>query len=623
MIKYRSDIDGLRAIAVLSVVLFHLDIGIFSGGFVGVDVFFVISGYLITKILIKDAQENNSFSLRNFYERRAKRILPAYFVVAFVTSLASFYIMMPYDFFEYGKSLLGSVLFISNFVFLKETDYFAGDSAIKPLLHTWSLSVEEQFYIFFPIFFILLFRFFKKNITIFLFLFCTFSFLLACFLVYKFPDATFFLLPTRAWEFLIGACLATTHISNMKWEKWSAHFSILGLLLIAFPVLFFDEGIIFPGFNALYPCAGTALIIYFGYTSKGYNKIAKAISWKPLNLIGLMSYSLYLWHWPIIALFTYYYGDLSTSQKVSIFLGSLFVSYFSLKFIEKPFRSKESPSPKFIFFGSLSGVLLFSVIGLTIVGNNGFEERFVANDIEYEPLDVRRKNARESYRYGECFFGREHSIIEYDREKCLKFDDKKINYLLFGDSHAAHLWPGLQSSLTNYNFLQLNYGGCRATVGVNTAGTEGCEIINNILFNDVISDDRLDGVIIAGRWSSNDVDGLKRTLAFLKHRDIKVLIVGPVMEYTRNLPEILLYSKRMELDANLYQKSKIYLIDEEIRGIAIDFDVEYFSFIENLCPLTKCKVLIDSRIPVQWDYGHLSVEGSKFLASLIFTKTSL
>jgi peptidoglycan/LPS O-acetylase OafA/YrhL len=263
VMKYRADIDGLRAFAIIPVVLYHAGITMFSGGFVGVDVFFVISGYLITTIILNDI-EKGKFSIASFYFRRIKRIFPALYFFFIVTSIACWFLYMPADLKAYGKSLFGSVFFISNIVFWRESGYFDTASELKPLLHTWSLSVEEQFYIFFPVLMIILAKYFRKKyvpavLTIFIL-----SFLISIYATPRMPSASFFLLPTRAWELMIGCLLALGVFPKTNNIRLLNLASFIGLFMLLLSIFVYEHGTPFPGYQALLPCVGTALIIYTG-----------------------------------------------------------------------------------------------------------------------------------------------------------------------------------------------------------------------------------------------------------------------------------------------------------------------------------------------------------------------
>jgi peptidoglycan/LPS O-acetylase OafA/YrhL len=299
---YRKDIDGLRAIAVLAVIANHYDFGLY-GGYVGVDIFFVISGYLITGTILSDISKS-TFSLANFTERRVRRILPASMCVSFATLATAYFLFLPADFIDLAKSVMAQNAFVSNYFFWNSSGYFAEASETKPLLHTWSLSLEEQFYICFALLLLLKnLRNPQKLFWIFLIAFFI-SLFISEYCSFKHPSVNYFFLPTRAYEILLGGILAIAFDSLKNFPIiFKELISWCGLSLIVFSMLFFDESTRFPGLSALLPCFGAALLILSG-AGKNTN-VSKVLSVKPFVFIGLISYSLYLWHWPIISFAKY------------------------------------------------------------------------------------------------------------------------------------------------------------------------------------------------------------------------------------------------------------------------------------------------------------------------------
>ncbi len=341
MIKnnYRSEIDGLRALAVLPVVFYHAGFELFNGGYVGVDVFFVISGYLITTILLKEL-ENNTFSLKSFYERRARRILPALIFVIIVSSILAFIFLTKSELVNYFQSVKATLLFFSNFFFWKTTPYFRSESDFEPLLHTWSLSIEEQFYIIFPITILLLYRFFKKNIFVFFIIVFSTSLVICQILALKTGGTlNFYFTLSRAWELALGAICAYILIyKQIKLsEKLKNLISIFGVLLITFSVLYFNKKTLYPSINTLIPTLGTAFIILFA-TNKTLTK--KILSTKILVGFGLISYSIYLWHQPLLSFGRIYFEDFSNDKKFALLFLTIVLALFSYKFVERLFRNR-------------------------------------------------------------------------------------------------------------------------------------------------------------------------------------------------------------------------------------------------------------------------------------------
>jgi peptidoglycan/LPS O-acetylase OafA/YrhL len=358
-LKYRAEIDGLRALAVVPVILFHAGFELFSGGFVGVDVFFVISGYLITTILIEDI-ENKRFSIVNFYERRARRILPALFFVVLVCIPFAWMWMLPSQMKDFSQSLVAVSLFASNILFWRESGYFDAAAAEKPLLHTWSLAVEEQYYVLFPIFLILAWRFGKNRVFWMIVVMAALSLILSEWGWRKQPTANFYLAPTRAWELFAGSIAA--FIVQKQGVKRSDFLALLGMVAIVFSIFAYDESTPFPSVYALVPVLGVVLLVLFADKE---TLAAKLLSTKAFVGIGLISYSAYLWHQPLFA----FARIKSVSEPtillmVSLVLCSFAFAFASWKYIEKPFRVKGVQGRKTIFISSLLGLFVFFTLGL-------------------------------------------------------------------------------------------------------------------------------------------------------------------------------------------------------------------------------------------------------------------
>jgi len=338
--KYRPEIDGLRALAVISVILFHAGFDLISGGYVGVDIFFVISGFLITTIIYEEIK-SGKFSIINFYERRVRRILPALFFMVLVTIPIAWFLLSPYDMKYYSKSIAYVAIFLSNTIFYKQSGYFDTSAELKPLLHTWSLGVEEQYYIFFPLLLVFMWRYAKDYIhQVFITIFII-SLLLANYMVYVKPAAAFFLFQYRVWELLTGSILAIfvlRNISTLNLDRLHNPLSITGFILLTCSIFLFDKSIPFPSLYTLVPIIGTALIILFA-SDKTF--IGKLLSLKPIVAIGLLSFSAYLWHQPLFAFFRHASNDDPTLAEMSLLIIVVFViATLSWKYIETPFRNK-------------------------------------------------------------------------------------------------------------------------------------------------------------------------------------------------------------------------------------------------------------------------------------------
>jgi len=471
--KYRREIDGLRAMAILPVILFHAGFVGFSGGFVGVDVFFVISGYLITSIILKEKSEG-TFTLIGFYERRARRILPALFVVLLCCIPLAWLSMYPKQFIDFGDSLVASSLFGSNILYWVTSDYFSGPAELKPLLHTWSLSVEEQYYLLFPLFILAVWKLGKKWILFLLSILTLVSLAIAHWGATNQPTANFYLLPTRGWELLIGVFASFYHDKKENnhhiFNKLVGDIlSLLGVILIAYSVLVFDNETPFPSLWALLPTIGTVLIILFAVED---TLIGRILSHKILVGVGLISYSLYLWHWPLFAFARLNSLDEpSTLVFLSLITVTFLLAYLSWRFIESFFRkpSFELARGK-IFSLSLFFMVLYTGIGLTIHNEDGFVDEFVART-----TSEKKEQARLLTQYwgtdldevmnddGECKFWSGYLNQDFIRRFNACKEKPKHTILVIGDSHAMNLYNILYNipSLATTSVVGLNRGGCR------------------------------------------------------------------------------------------------------------------------------------------------------------------
>ena len=432
-LEYRPDIDGLRAVAVIAVLLFHAELHC-PGGFVGVDMFFVISGFLISSLILKEL-DDGSFSLVNFWERRIRRILPAVTVVVLGTLVAGWFLYLPADFASLGKSVVAQAALVSNIFFYQQAGYFEAGADTTPLLHTWSLAVEEQFYLIFPLFLVFLSRFRRRSRLAAIVVVAAASFASSVLGTYAYPRAAFYLLPTRAWELLLGALLAMTRgrVSVNSWIRETSAW--MGLGLVACSVVYYDGSTRFPGLAAAAPCLGTALIIFSG--ERRLSTVGRMLAFRPVVFVGLVSYSLYLWHWPILAYSRYLLGGEGQRWpfRVALLIASAVLAILSWKYIETPFRKRTILRGRRRIFG-FAGVSVATVLGLGLVVSYfaGFPWRF----------------PRDALMYADC---RDHypgfedtslaqAVAAQFAEVGSREADQPINLLVWGDSHAPGNNPG-------------------------------------------------------------------------------------------------------------------------------------------------------------------------------------
>lgn len=445
--QYRPEIDGLRAVAVIPVILFHAGFEVFSGGFVGVDVFFVISGYLITTIILADMQVGK-FSLANFYERRARRILPALLFITAACIPFAWLLLLPSDMEKFAQSLVAVATFSSNILFWLQSGYFDTAAEFKPLLHTWSLAVEEQYYVLFPLFLMLTWRLGKRWIIAILAIIAVLSLGIAEWGSNYTPSAAFYLLPARGWELLVGSFVAF-FLLNKKGIEGNQWLSLLGLLMILYAVFVFDEQTPFPSFYTLIPVIGVALIILFAAPKTWVHRL---LSNRGIVMIGLISYSAYLWHQPLFVFARYASpGEPSALVFAALSLLTFVLAYLTWRMVEQPFRARQKIDRK-----TLVPVLSIGMVGVLAIGlagyvSDGYRDQRFAGD------DIKRLNSAKRSQAARCRFG-----------DCGLAQATEDDFLLIGDSNAYHFSAPLdellsKNGLTLYN---LALAGCAPLEGV-------------------------------------------------------------------------------------------------------------------------------------------------------------
>jgi peptidoglycan/LPS O-acetylase OafA/YrhL len=495
---YRREIDGLRALAVLPVILFHAGFEAFSGGFVGVDVFFVISGYLITTIILTEL-EQGKFSIVNFYERRARRILPALFLVMLVCIPFAWFWLLPSDMKVFSQSLVAVSVFASNILFWLQTGYFDKAAELKPLLHTWSLAVEEQYYVLFPLFLMLFWKLGKRWILVTLGLIFVASLAVAQWGAYAKPTAAFFLLPTRVWELLIGA-FASFYLSQTNRKDFGKGLSEVagwfGVALIMYAVFAYSKATPFPGFYALVPTMGAVLIILFATQQ---TTVGKFVGNKVFVGVGLISYSAYLWHQPLFA-FARERSLTEPSGMVFLILsiGALILAYFTWRYVESPFRSKDNFKRRTVFKLSL----VFSIVFVSL-GISGHFGLFSPN--ESLPEDFMIQFSWNKLRTS-CDDGMDPKVGEVPFCRLGASGISKPVAAVFGDSHSEALNPVFDKlgKELNFSYVHNGLGGCLPLVGIDVVkGNWDKEICKSLADKQIkfVKDNDIKTVFLIGRWS--------------------------------------------------------------------------------------------------------------------------
>ena len=640
---YRRDIDGLRAIAVLAVVAYHFSRGRIKGGFVGVDIFFVISGFLISSIIYNEL-ESGSFSLIEFYVRRIRRIYPALFIVLAFVCVAGWLLLLPSGFVVLGKQILGGSTFVANFVLWSQSGYFSPDAAQKPLLHLWSLGVEEQYYLVFPLICMAFYRGKSRwSLPIAFLTIAIVSMVLNVAFVARFSAATYFLPFSRLWELFVGAGLSlwmqrNPHITSDTYSlvRWPTAIGCLGLALLAASIFGIDQNDQFPGWWALLPTLGTALAILAGPAS-WFNRIF--LSSKPAVLIGLISYPLYLWHWPIFSFMsianTVWGIEFSQPLKVAMVVVPFVLAYLTYRFVEHPIRivrQKEQRHKGALWL--LGSVAMTGAFGVLVVLDGGFPRRLpiavVALDHNYEPEIAR------AWREGACFLRPDQYADSFSKD-CLDDaggDSSRPLVLVWGDSHAADLFPGFRAmqSQTGVRLAQYTASLCAPVVGVRVRERPACASINDAVL-DHVRTLKPDIVVLSARWDNvgtdhhraTSSDALYQTIKLIEAAGVKrVVVVGSAPSWTSSLPGLLVDAVEHNPNDPVPQRLTRDLLephdDSLLRATSERAGAIYLPVFDSLCDQTSC---IATTGPswhdvVDYDNAHFTEHGSVLVAERIW-----
>lgn len=622
---YRPDIDGLRALAVLSVLLFHAGVPGVPGGFVGVDVFFVISGFLICGMIESQIHEQN-FSLGNFYKRRIMRIFPALAVVMIATSVVSYRYYLPIELNDYALSLVAAAFSVSNIYFAYTTGYFDAPALTKPLLHTWSLGVEEQFYFVIPLIILYTTRLIPGYLRTVLIIALALSLIVAVYGFHYHPAKAFYLTPCRTWELVLGALLSNGAQLMPASKRLRDLVSIAGLTLIL--------GIVFlaPSYTPVLTMTGLASLgaaLIISSSSGGHlpSFAGHLLAFAPVRFVGLISYSVYLWHWPIIVFersgaVSGIDLPLGTSQVIVIVL-SLVAGAASWFFIETPFRISTAKTQTRVVFG-VSSATTFALccIGFAFVKLEGVPSRF-----SHQVLQLAAYLGYDSstaYRHGQCYLTSDRQ--SFDEALCLNVTADRPNYLLVGDSFAAHLWLGLSKALPNVNILQASMGQCRPVIAATWIVDSGaCLKFRNLIFDKFLGETKVGKVLLAAAWKNDDVAYLLDTIDYLRVRGITTVVIGPLVEYERPLPRLLADEilRNDPLLAQRMRSAEIPVRDRMMKALVMERGADYVSVYDAACPNGVCREITEDGIPIQFDTGHLTAEGSIAIGLQLATSSAL
>lgn len=630
--RYRPEIDGLRAVAVLPVIAFHAGSGLLAGGFVGVDVFFVVSGYLITGILIEELRAGR-FSLAGFYERRARRILPALFLVVAACIPFAWAWLLPGDMAQFASSVAAVALFVSNFLFWSEAGYFDTAAELKPLLHTWSLAVEEQFYVLFPLLLLGLWRLAHGRVLPWLVAGVLGALVLSHWSVLSHPEAAFFLIHARAWELLAGAALACW-LAGRASPAGAAPavvegLALLGLGLIAWAVFAYDASTPFPGLYAIAPVAGTALVVAFAQQG---TLAARLLGSRLLVGVGLISYSAYLWHQPLFAFARHRsLSEPGAATFLALTLLTLVLAALSWRFVERPFRERGRISRRSVVVLALAGSLLFVAFGLVGRATEGSFGR------SHTLAEAQRLEAKIATNYG---LRRGCSAREELPSDCMTASGPDI--AVWGDSYAMHLMQGLQASWDGSGIVQLTSSECApipgqapVTRGESPRRAEECiehndgvlryiertpslrYVVLSARFERHIGDEAIllrDGRIVPGRDVA--LDGLVDVLRQLRAHGLVPLVVSAPPRNGVDVGRCLVAAALAGQDP---AACDVALADDLRLNVSthdflarIEAEVTVLRLHEGMCAGAVCPAQVNG-VFLYRDAGHLSREGSAWL----------
>jgi peptidoglycan/LPS O-acetylase OafA/YrhL len=647
--RHRPEIDGLRAIAVMSVVLYHASVPYISGGFVGVDIFFVISGYLITRILSQEIAEGN-FSMVSFYERRIRRIFPALFVVYIASLFFALWLLSPFEFDEYADGLQAATLIVSNYHFMHKSGYFSAPAQAMPLLHTWSLSVEEQFYIIFPIYLVMIQKFAKRwmvpatTILLILSLFACIA------LTASHPDYAFYASPIRAWEILTGSVISLVGRPRPLSPAVAQTLGVLGVVMIGAAIFSFSDEIPFPGVHALLPTVGTALVIF----SSGANSTmaSSLLAFSPFQFVGLISYSVYLWHWPILVFYRLWRIEPLTQVEVfGLIAASVLLAILSWWLVELPFRRRYvlPTRPQLFAVGALS---ISVCVASSLSFGDGLSWRFPEAVLKAAAAHTNRPSldrcALEQAGADQAI--RVCAIGAPDRGKTRS----KGAFAVWGDSHGEALAPGIDTAARNRHLrgVYLGRGGCVPLVGVDQArhGFDTCSHHAAGVISYLKQHPEIQRIILVSRWSiyalgtrfgsetgppvlirdpetsqpsivqnrAVFVRGFQRMLTALEGLNREIVIVTQVPETEYDVPSTMARALLLGRDVELRPSAQSYrerqaFVTGLFASAARDGRIRVFHLDHLFCDGSRCEIADDNG-PFYSDSNHITARHAMRLA---------
>jgi peptidoglycan/LPS O-acetylase OafA/YrhL len=639
MIGYRPEIDGLRAVAIISVLLFHAGFGFTSGGFVGVDVFFVISGYLITSIILKELSTDNKFSYLNFYERRARRLVPP-FVPVLAFALIGAFVLFPEDQLKnFIKNGYAALLFVSNWYLLSTVNYFGGPGEYTPLLHTWSLSVEEQFYFIFPTLLVFLYKKNQSKLIWACTILAALSFGYAVFLTHTHKvETAFYSSIPRFWELMIGATLAASKFKAPKTQSIADILEVSGILLIAYAAFTYSSQTLFPGLSALIPTVGTAMII--AAAGKG-RLVSPVLKTKTLVGIGLISYGLYLWHWPVLV-FIRTITPVPSPWILACGIGfSAICAALSYRYLETPIRRR-------IVFGSARNIFGFAtavIIGFIVfasIGKSSKIESFrdttqdyvrtsiygedrksilikLKNDMDFYQANLNKNFTGEDIGYNSslydgwtCSYDKNNTIGQI--ETCLESQAKGRNVLVIGDSIGRDSLHALRIAYPKINFIMLHQSSCPPGENVSS----NCFMKLGEILTKIKKTVKPEAVVLNFRYRPTDWRNVEPGIAAAKMITNKVFMLGVSPMYSKELSEYVKTLKFNETPPVFVTKENKEMSQWDYRELAVkakkmaeDNSITFVNVLDFFCPNQNCRLWIGDKVgtPLMFDQQHLTDAG--------------
>jgi len=641
-LAYRADINGLKAIAILLIVFFHAELKGFQGGFIGVDVFFVISGYLITSIIFGEIQ-TKKFSLIKFYGDRLLRIFPTLFIVMIFVLVLGAFLFSAADLKELGQSVTATTLFHSNLFFSDDIGYFDTPADYKPLLHTWYVAIQMQYYIFFPLLLILFTGIFRARHKFWLPVLTFVALAISIYATQNEPLQAYYWASARAWEFLLGAILSVGIIPFIDSKRLCNALAFLGLVFIAASAFFYTPETFSAGFSGILPALGAGFLIYSGFRKDSF--IRRLLNIKPLVFIGLISYSIYLWHWPLLVFAKYYIiRELTNFEIFAILILAFIFSVLSWRFIERKFDLSKLKVKIWQVFAALMALMVFSIsLGFIIDIRNGFPERFgsVQNIEEDSEWEGWRDCMADTTDPKTCLIGSENA---------------EPTFVLWGDSHAVALASGIDESAKEKGRagLLITKSSCTPLLGINKIGKEYCVEFNNNVLEYINNQPDLETIILSSRWATcatgkrykNEkgegvelVDiwtnanqdkinaelfeaGITRLVSKLLEMDRRVVLVEQVPEIGYRVPNVASVTKERERNIEALIAPTIEEYRKRNKEVSLIFNklnnlerVQIVEVSEKLCGTDKCRLFAHG-IPLYRDDDHLSTYGSYYVSEV-------